>query len=382
VFWARLEAANARDEDGTPVSRVVISDITEQKRAEEERAAYAKMVRQKSLLDAVMESLPVGVALLDAQGGTMRTNPEFERIWGGSQPVEASVSNHAAYRGWWAASGEPVRPEEWASACALQKGETNIGLELEIQRFDGRRAFVLNGAAPIRDENGRVAGCSVAIMDITGIRETEKQLREAQKLESLGVLAGGIAHDFNNLVGGILANSELAQQKLASGHPADEEIRDIQKVAGRAAEIVRQMMAYAGQETAALESVDLSRLVGDMLQLLQISISKKVTLKMDLRENLPAVLANPAQIRQVVMNLITNASEAIGERGGVITIATSEVRPEGGSSASIQGLKEGRSVRLEVSDTGSSSERGNAEAAPAAAVARRRGARGRALTAS
>jgi two-component system, cell cycle sensor histidine kinase and response regulator CckA len=123
-------------------------------------------------------------------------------------------------------------------------------------------------------------------------------------------------------------------------------------VAGHAAEIVRQMMAYAGQETAALESLDISRLVADMLQLLQVSISKKVTLKTDLKEKLPTVLANPAQIRQVVMNLITNASEAIGGSGGVITIATSEVQAEGGPSIKVQGLSEGDGVRLEVSDTG------------------------------
>jgi two-component system, cell cycle sensor histidine kinase and response regulator CckA len=151
-------------------------------------------------------------------------------------------------------------------------------------------------------------------------------------------------------VGIILANTKLAQQKLPRKSAADEEIRHIQQVAGRAADIVRQMMAYAGHETAALEPVDLSRLVGDMLQLLQISISKKVTLKMDLQQNLPAVLGNPAQIQQVIMNLITNASEAIGERGGVVTIATSEVQVEGGSSANVQGLRSG--VWLCVSDTG------------------------------
>jgi PAS domain S-box-containing protein len=352
VFWARLEAATSEDEDGTLISRVVISDITEQKRAEEERAAYAEMVRQKSLLDAVMESLPVGLALLDANGSTMRANTEFERLWGGPRPVETSAGNHFVYRGWWAASGQPVRSEDWASARALHRGETTVGQELVIERFDGRRASVLYSATPIRDEHGGIAGCSVAIMDITELKEMEKQLREAQKLESLGVLAGGIAHDFNNLVGSILANSELAQQKLASGGTADDEIQDIQKVAGRAAEIVRQMMAYAGQETTALETVDLSRLVGDMLQLLQISISKRVTLKMDLKDSLPTVLANPAQIRQVVMNLITNASEAIGEGGGVIRIATSEVQAEGGSSVSLRGQREGGGVRLEVSDTG------------------------------
>jgi PAS domain S-box-containing protein len=228
VFWARLEAATAGDEDSTPISRIVISDVTEQKRAEEERAAYAEMVRQKSLLDAVMESLPVGLALLDTEAGVVRENPEFERIWGEPRPVETSFSHRSLYRGWWAASGQPVRPEEWASARALHRGETTVGQELVIQRFDGKRASVLNSAAPIRDAHGGITGCSVAIMDITELKAIEKQLREAQKLESLGVLAGGIAHDFNNLVGSILANSELAHQKLAPGHAAEEEIRDIQ----------------------------------------------------------------------------------------------------------------------------------------------------------
>jgi len=344
AFWARLETAKAKDEDGNPVSRVVISDIKEQKRAEEERAA------RKSLLDALMETLPVGLALMDARGATIRANPEFARIWAGPPPVATRFSNHAVYRGWWASSGQPVRPEDWASARALAKGETVVGQELVIQRLDGTQASVLNSAAPIRDAHGQVAGCSVALMDITELKATEKKFREAQKLESLGVLAGGIAHDFNNLVGIILANTELAQQKLAGGSPADEEIQQIQKVAGRAAEIVRQMMVYAGQETPGLESVDLSRLVGDMLRLLQISISKRVTLKTDLQENLPAVLANPAQIQQVIMNLITNAAEAIGESSGVVTIAASEVHAESGSPAGTQGMKSG--VRLEVSDTG------------------------------
>ena len=340
VFWARLEATNAQDDAGTPLSRVVISDISEQKRAEEERAA------QKSLLDAVIESLPVGLALMDAKARTTRANPEFDRIWGGRAPVETSFANHAVYRGWWASSGQSVLAEDWASARALTKGETVVGQELVIQRFDGRQAFILNSAAPIRDAHGRIVGCSVAMMDITEIKAMEKQVRQAQKLESLGVLAGGIAHDFNNLLGSILANSELVQEQIASGSPGDQEIRDIQKVAGRAAEIVRQMLAYAGHETAARESVDLSGLVADMVQLLHVSISKRVALKIDLQQNLPAVLANPAQIRQVVMNLITNASEAIGESGGVITIATSEVQAKGGSSAS------GGGARLEVSDTG------------------------------
>jgi PAS domain-containing protein len=126
----------------------VISDITAQKRAEEGAGAFGKMARQASLLDAVMESLPVGLALLDAEGATMRENPEFERIWGRPWPGETRVIDPAVYRGWWTASGQPVRLEEWGSARALHRGETTVGQELVIQRFDGKRAFVLNSAAP------------------------------------------------------------------------------------------------------------------------------------------------------------------------------------------------------------------------------------------
>ena len=112
-----------------------------------------------------------------------------------------------------------------------------------------------------------------------------------QKWESLGVLAGGIAHDFNNLLGGILTNAELALEEIPPDWPARAGLDAIKSVAIRATQIVRQMMAYAGQENAAFETINVSRLVGDLLQLLKVSISKTAVLKIDLPDNIPAVLA-------------------------------------------------------------------------------------------
>jgi CheY-like chemotaxis protein len=146
----------------------------------------------------------------------------------------------------------------------------------------------------------------------------------------------------------------LAATDLAGGSSPVESLQTIRAVARRAAEIVRQLMAYAGQENASFEPVNVSLLVGEMLQLLKVSISKHATLKVDLSKNLLAIRANAAQIQQVVMNLITNASEALGEKKGVISVKTAQVRLGRDSRRKIApDLAPGEYIRLEVSDTGS-----------------------------
>jgi two-component system cell cycle sensor histidine kinase/response regulator CckA len=134
-----------------------------------------------------------------------------------------------------------------------------------------------------------------------------------QKLESLGVLTAGIAHDFNNFLGSILSQAELAAAEVAAGSAPREEIHAIQAVAIRAAEVVRELMIYAGQDDGTLQEVDVSLLAEEMLELLKVSISKHAVLKTELAKDLPSVLGNATQIRQIMMNLILNASEAIGE---------------------------------------------------------------------
>ena len=197
------------------------------------------------------------------------------------------------------------------------------------------------------DEEGSPVRVFGTCQDITDSRREQQESFARQKLESLGVLAGGIAHDFNNLLGGILAEAELVEEDLPAGTSVGEEIERIKAVAIHGAEIVRELMIYAGQDqTSLIEPVDLSLLVEKMLELLKVSISKQVVLKINLDRNLPAVPGNAPQIRQVMMNLVINASEAIGEKEGVIQVATSRVN--GGPA----NLPAGDYVRLEVSDTG------------------------------
>src|SRR5260370_11124180 len=200
---------------------------------------------------------------------------------------------------------------------------------------------------------GTFAGYIGSDIDITDFKRASVEAVERQKLESLGVLTSGIAHDFNNLLGSVLADAELAESEVAAGASPYEQIQRIKAVAVRAAEIVRELMIYSGQDQADFGSVDLSRLVEEMLELLKVSISKHAVLKTDLRRTLPAVRGNAPQIRQIVMNLVINASEALGEKDGVIRVTTSFAGSGRNlSSSSAANLPEGDYLRLEVSDTG------------------------------
>jgi signal transduction histidine kinase/DNA-binding response OmpR family regulator len=153
-------------------------------------------------------------------------------------------------------------------------------------------------------------------------RDLERQVRHAQKLESLGVLAGGIAHDFNNILMTILLNAELALTSMSPDAPASENLKAIDLAARRAAALAKQMLAYSGKGSFAAEPIRLNEFVEELVHMFEVSIAKKATLKFDLANDLPVIEADPTQIRQILMNLITNASEAIDGRSGIIAFST------------------------------------------------------------
>ena len=157
---------------------------------------------------------------------------------------------------------------------------------------------------------------------------SEAQSRHVQKLESIGVLAGGIAHDFNNLLHVVLGNADIALSNLTAESLAREPLEEVVRATLRAADLTRQLLAYSGKGAFVVSHLDLSTEVREMATLLRTSISKQATLAWELTSNLPAVSADPTQIRQIVMNLITNASDALGEAGGIITLRTGVTRLE------------------------------------------------------
>jgi two-component system cell cycle sensor histidine kinase/response regulator CckA len=183
----------------------------------------------------------------------------------------------------------------------------------------------------------------------------ERQIQHSRKQESLGVLAGGIAHDFNNILTSILGNSELALEELSPSAPGRERLLEIMAATRRAAGLCRQMLAYSGRGRFVIESVDLSVLVEDTLDLLRSGISNKAVLNLDLQQNLPPVDGDASQLGQVIMNLVINASEAVGERGGIIGISTGtkECTAEYLHKAyAHEGSSPGLYLTLQVSDTG------------------------------
>ena len=223
-----------------------------------------------------------------------------------------------------------------------------IAYDDELNLPGGGKYFHSN-LIPLRDPTGRIYRLVGACVDTTDFRRSQEDALARQKLESLGVLAAGIAHDFNNLLGTILAEAELAEAELASGSSPDQSLRSIKVVSTRAGEIVRELMVFAGQDEANFCAVDLARLVEEMLELLKVSIAKHATLEVDLPEDLPFIRANAVQIRQVVMNLITNASEALGENEGVISVGIASVE---GQDTPGNNSPRNESLRLTVSDTG------------------------------
>lgn len=251
-----------------------------------------------------------------------------------------------------------IHPEDReAVLSALDKSiETNqpFFAEYRLYKKNGELMWVRDHGNGIRDENGKLIFFQGLMMDITSQKELEhEKILKGQKLESLGVLAGGIAHDFNNLLTSILGYSSLVLAQ--SDESSKEMIRQIELAAQQGADLTRQLLAYAGKGKFVLEPIDLNELVQEMLQLLKMAVSQKGSLIPEFEENLPAIEADATQIRQLVMNVITNASDALEDRTGTITMRTRSVDMDPAyldREGLDPGMREGSYVLFEVSDTG------------------------------
>jgi PAS domain S-box-containing protein len=250
---------------------------------------------------------------------------------------------------------ELLHPDDRNGVCSIYHSAVvarrPFRMECRMQRADGQYRWVLNTGIPRFVERVYV-GHIGTVVDTTDLKVSHEQMLATQKLESLGALAAGIAHDFNNMLGAIFAEADVALLETTSDSPGRENIERIKAVAIRASEIVKLLLAYAGGTDVAMEEVDLSLIVEEMLDLLQGSISPTALLRTNLPKNL-FVRANATQIRQVVLNLIKNAGEAIEAQGGFIELTTERVHM--GQPAGAQcppGVPAGEYISLEVSDTG------------------------------
>ncbi|WP_414663895.1 CHASE domain-containing protein [Horticoccus sp. 23ND18S-11] len=242
------------------------------------------------------------------------------------------------------------------------EGRTDVEVEYRVRTRAGEEKWVLSRGRGVYSTDGALSFFEGLAIDITaqkraeaGRLELERKLLEGQKLESLGLLAGGIAHDFNNLLSSILGNATMARLSLTPDSPVEGQLRSIESASLRAAELCRQMLAYAGKGRFVVEPTDLTELTDDLLPLLKISIAHQATLRLDLVRGLPPVLADATQIRQIVMNLVLNAADAMTGRTGEIVVSTGVTHVDAATlagGAAGAGLPAGEFVFLEVKDAG------------------------------
>jgi signal transduction histidine kinase/ActR/RegA family two-component response regulator len=320
------------------------------------RAAEAALRQQRQSLEAILEQAPYGVMLVGPElaDECTYTNATFTEITG-LNTTDIPTLGYWFDRAVTDADQRDQAIARWRDYA--QDGFPATGFNMDIDGPAGRRR-TLHIRANLVDERRLV----VMVSDITDqLRSQEEnrklaaQIQHTQKLESLGVLAGGIAHDFNNLLVGILGNADLALMEMSELAPARPSVEELKQVAIRASELTNQMLAYSGKGRFVVKTVDLNKLVDEMLHLLEVSISKKAILQRDLADHLLPVEADPSQLRQIAMNLVTNASDALGESGGTITIRTRTIHADDEYLAGLYAhddLQPGRYVSLEVTDTG------------------------------
>jgi PAS domain S-box-containing protein len=338
----RSIAEVVKNEQSVPVRFVgTDQDITEQ-------AKGTELLREsEARLKSAERMAHIGNWIWDIKVNQVSCSEEVFRIFG--QPQNYEPSYDQAFQ--LVAPQDRERSEKWVRACLADRRGGRV--EVRILRPDGDVRRVVFRSDVLLDEDGLPARMFGTCQDVTHVRSAEEEVLGRQKLESLGTLASGIAHDFNNLLGAILAQSELATAELAAGSHPDEALKQIREVAIRGSDIVRQLMIYAGNEGDVPELIDVSKGVESMLPLLKISVSRHTAIVIDLGENLPAVNGRPAQLRQIVMNLVVNASDAMRDREGIIRVSTRCVTVDGNTDVETpDGLTPGEYVELEVSDTG------------------------------
>ena len=319
----------------------------EQKQLQEERRRTSEELQWKTtLLEAQLESSLDGILVVDSEGKMILQNRRMEEMW--KNPRLTGAAGQEAARAAFNPAFEK-QPQQFIEKVAHLNSHPEEASHDVIELVDG--TVLDRYSAPVRDKSGKNYGRIWSFRDITERRRLEAQFRQAQKMESIGMLAGGIAHDFNNILAAIMGNLYVAKLEAESQPELEEPLDNIAEAAKRAGDLVNQILTFSRQHKQEREPLKLNHVVLEALKLLRASVPATIHIRTDLSET-PTVLANATAIHQVIMNLGTNAWHAMREKPGTLKIDMQVTETDAEFAAAHPGLRAGRYVRVGITDTG------------------------------
>ncbi len=334
----------------------IFSDLSIEKMSQMQiRYETEKKEKEAEIYRGIFENTLVGMYRISPEGDILMANSTLTKMLGYSSSDELKQHNLNETR---PGSHHPLLVSE----DHFKTDESIHGLESTWFRRDGSSLHAWENYRAVRDKSENVLYYEGTVEDITehkkiekAKQELEKEILRSQKLESLEILAGGIAHDFNNILMAILGNADLAIMEIPTANRAHSNVKAIETSARRAANLVKQMMTYCGKNVFIIEQFDLNNAIYEMTHILGLSVTKKAQISYHLAENLPLIEADARQIRQVILNLVANASDAINKTGGSISITTGAIDCDCHYLSNIyidKSLPEGKYVYVDVTDNG------------------------------
>jgi two-component system, cell cycle sensor histidine kinase and response regulator CckA len=312
-------------------------------RAQTETSLRESEARYRRIFEDAVE----GVFQATRDGRLVTANPALACMLGYESPAALLASITDTQRQLYIDAG---RRAEFLRL--LDSSNVVTGFEFQLRRRDGKIVWVTENAHAVRDSTGHMINYEGTMLEVTERKQLEAQLRQAQKMEALGLLAGGVAHDFNNLLTVINAHADLLLGRGTLDSDARSTIQEIQTAGQRAASLTRQLLAFSRKQVLRTEVVDINQVVRGVTRMLDRVIGENITLELELAPSIPPIVADPGMIEQVLVNLAVNARDAM-PAGGVIVIATDTVTLTEPALADKSGARAGDFVRLTLRDTGS-----------------------------